>query len=344
MPTMPAPSNFLPNFCAIPMVFAVVVTAELLAVLLTLAAGFDPAAFWTRLSLVSLLVQWIALMTTALLCLGRRWLSRAGHTLVGLLAWGLLLLVTAAVTEAAILLRAVPDGAVGRAGLMVQTLGIAAIAGALLLRYLYEQHRQRERERAVAEARFDALQARIRPHFLFNSMNAIASLIPTRPDLAEEVVHDLADLFRASLADSRRRIPLQQELALARAYLRIEAQRLGERLRVEWDLEDMPMSAQLPPLVLQPLLENAVYHGVEPATGGGAIQIAGRFRRGVVNLSVRNSLPAETQRSRREGHQMALQNVRDRLRAAFGDQAGLTLGRVDDHYQVRVHFPAEPLS
>lgn len=340
MPDMSAKPCFLPNFCAIPMVFAVVVTAQLLAVLLTLAGGFDPARFWTRLSLTSLLVQWVALLSAALLCLTRRWLERLGHTAAGLVAWVMLLAVTALVTEAAVQLQATAGGAPARAHLLVQTLGIAAIAGALLLRYLYEQHHQRQRELAVAEARFDALQARIRPHFLFNSMNTIASLARAQPELAEEIVHDLSDLFRASLADSSRRIPLSEELELARGYLRIEAQRLGGRLRVEWDLEDLPLATRIPPLVLQPLLENAVYHGVEPATDGGEIRVAGRYRRGVVNLSVRNSVPSGEARSTRKGHRMALQNVRDRLLAAFGEQAGLTLGRVDDHFQVRVHFPA----
>jgi two-component system sensor histidine kinase AlgZ len=250
-------------------------------------------------------------------------------------------LVAAAVTEVAIRLETELASSSSRWPLLVQTLGIAAIAGALLLRYLYEQHRQHERELAMAEARIDALQARIRPHFLFNSMNTIASLTRAEPALAEEIVQDLSDLFRASLADGYRRISLSEELELARGYLRIEAQRLGDRLRVHWDLQDLPLDARLPPLVLQPLLENAVYHGVEPASGGGDIRVAGRYRRGVINLSVRNSLPADGERSNRKGHQMALHNVRDRLLAAFGDRAGLTLGRVDDQFQVRVHFPAE---
>jgi len=221
-----------------------------------------------------------------------------------------------------------------------QTLGVCAIVTAVLLRYLYEQFCQRQRQLAESLARFEALQARIRPHFLFNSMNTIANLTRADPDLAEEVVQDLSDLFRASLSRSSGLSTLADELELARGYLRIEAQRLGDRLQVEWDLETLPESAKIPPLVLQPLLENAVYHGIEPAAAGGRIVISGRYRRGLINLSVRNSLPEAKQTSSRKGNQMALENIRQRLAGAFGEDAGLVVSRVDGDYQVRLYFPS----
>lgn len=336
------PNCFLPDFCAIPFVFAVVVTAELLALVLTLATGPTLADFWLDLSLVSLFVQWVALSATALLCLARRWLARLGHSSAGLLAWLLILAVTAAVALLAMRFAGVHAEPGGALRFLLQTLGIAAVVGALVLRYLYEQHRERQREFAAAGARFDALQARIRPHFLFNSMNTIAGLTRADPALAEEVVQDLSDLFRASLATGGRLSTLGEEIALARGYLRIEAQRLGARLRVGWDLEALPEHAPVPALILQPLLENAVYHGIEPSPAGGTIAVTGRYRRGIVNLSVRNSLPGGAADGR-AGNRMAMHNVRDRLAAAFGDAAGLTLGRVDGDYQVRLHFPyAEP--
>ena len=331
-----APNNnaFLPNFCAIRMVFAWVVTAELLAIVLTLAV--TPDDFWATLSLRSLYVQWIALTTAALLCISRNGLNRLGHGGAGIAAWLLTLAVTALVF---VLSRSLlgQTGSIDWSPLL-NHLVIAAIVSAVALRYLYELHRQHQRKLAEAGARAQALQARIRPHFLFNSMNTIASLTRSDAALAEQVVQDLSDLFRASLADSGRGSTLQRELELAEGYLRIEAQRLGERLRVSWDLQDdLPLGAPMPALLLQPLLENAVYHGIEPVLEGGSIEIAGRFRRGLVNISISNNLPQE--QSQREGNRMAQQNVRERLRAAFPERGDLHIGKVEDRYQVRLVFP-----
>ncbi len=330
---------FLPNFCAIRMVFAVVVSAELLAIVLTLGAFPGPDAFWSELSSRSLYIQWVALSVAAIYCGLRVPLGRLTHALAGSIAWVLVLFVTTGVYFAAAwlgLLAAPPD--------LVELghhLAIAGIVGAALLRYLYEQHRERQRELAESEARLQALQARIRPHFLFNSMNTIASLTRIDADLAEQVVQDLSDLFRATLSDGGERSTLERELDLARGYLRIEGQRLGERLRVHWDTHGIPIDARLPALLLQPLLENAVYHGIEPSTDGGEITISGRLRNGLVSLAVRNTLPDGQRRSLRPGNRMAQQNVRERLDAAFGERAGMVVGEVDGCYQVRLHFPQE---
>jgi len=329
---------FLPNFCAIRMVFAVVVSAELLAIVLTLAAFPRPELFWTELSQRSLYLQWVALSVCAIYCGLNRPLGRLSHAAAGTIAWLLVLMVTASVFMAAQWLGLRTGSAIFPS--LAQHLAIAGIVGAVLLRYLYEQHRERQRELAESQARLQALQARIRPHFLFNSMNTIASLTRIDADLAEQVVHDLSDLFRATLSDPDQLSTLEREFELARGYLRIEGQRLGERLQVNWDVEGVPAETQLPALLLQPLLENAVYHGVEPATAGGEITISGRFRNGVVSLAVRNTLPKEPQPVRRRGNQMAQDNVRQRLDAAYGDAAGMVLGQVDGCYQVRFHFPA----
>jgi two-component system sensor histidine kinase AlgZ len=328
---------FLPNFCAIRMVFAVVVSAELLAIVLTLGAFPRAELFWTELSLRSLYIQWVALSVCALYCGLRRPLGGLSHAAAGILAWLLVLLVTAGVFAAAQWL-----GLRGGAPILpalLHHLAISGIVGAVLLRYLYEQHRERQRELAESQARLQALQARIRPHFLFNSMNTIASLTRVDAELAEQVVQDLSDLFRATLSEADKLSTLEREFDLARGYLRIEAQRLGERLRVQWDLEGVPEDTRLPALLLQPLLENAVYHGIEPATAGGEITISGRCRNGLINLAVRNTLPQDPQAVSRRGNQMAQENVRQRLDAAFGDAAGMVLGQVDGCYQVRIHFP-----
>ena len=328
---------FLPDFCAIRMVFAVVVSAQLLATVLTLAAS-PRDDFWVALSLRSLYLQWIALSVAALYCLLKRPLGRLSHSWAGVAAWCLLLAVTAVVFLLAETLHLRRGEPVLPA--LLEHLAIAGIVGAVLLRYLYEQHRERQRELAESQARLQALQARIRPHFLFNSMNTIAGLARVDPGLAEQVVQDLSDLFRATLSDSQALATLDRELELARGYLRIEAQRLGERLRVDWDLEGLPGDLRLPGLLLQPLLENAVYHGIEPDPDGGEIEVSGRLRDGVVSLAVRNTLPPGGAATARAGNRMAQDNVRERLDAAFGDAAGMVVGRVDGLYQVRLHFPA----
>jgi len=321
----------------------VVVTAELLAMILALAQGGGTPGFWDSLSRGSLLVQWIALVTAALLCVLRPWLARLDTWLVGLMAWGLLMLVALSVTE--LVVHGWPGlharGASGASHwhLMLQVLGISAISGAMVLRYLYVQHQWRRQVEAESRARFQALQARIRPHFLFNSMNTIASLTRSDPVLAEEAVNDLADLFRASLSDNRGLSTLDQELELCRGYLRIEQQRLGERLRVEWSLEGLPGEAAVPALVLQPLVENAVYHGIERLDQPGVIRIIGRHRRGLVNLSVRNSSPPMDVEPRPGGHRLAVENIRQRLEGRFGDAASLSAGEVEGEYQVRIVFP-----
>jgi len=337
-----AGGEFLPDFCAIRAVFGVVITAQLLALLLTLAAVEGVHEIPQQLSVLSLLVQWVALCTAALLCLLRRWIHSLSERLAALTAWGLLQSVTLLVSLTALGLSdaLMPVGVwESGQGLVPRALAISVIVGWLLLHYLQLQYRWRRQLEAENEARLQALQSRIRPHFLFNSMNTIASLTRSNPVLAEEVVEDLADLFRVSLGDAKRSSNLGRELALARQYLNIERHRLGERLQVEWDLQALPESAMLPPLILQPLLENAVYHGIEPAAQGGVIRIAGRYRRGRVNLSVRNSLPVDPDGRHRKGNKLALDNIRQRLTGLFGTQASLTESRVEGTHQMRLVIP-----
>ncbi|PLY12441.1 MAG: sensor histidine kinase [Sedimenticola sp.] len=334
-----ASASFLPNFCSIRMVFAVVITAELLAIVLTLAAGTTLRNFSADLSLRSMMVQWISLIGAALLCLLRTLLGRLSNTLAGIIAWLLLMLVTLLVVLAAHYFVEVHQDAEAFRGFLLRSLGISAILSAMVLRYLHVQHLWRQQVHAESQARFQALQSRIRPHFLFNSMNTIANLARANPQLAEEVVYDLSDLFRATLSSAQRKSTLGDELELCRGYLRIETQRLGERLRVEWDLQGLPEQAPLPPLILQPLVENAVYHGIEPSSEPGVICVSGRYRRGKVNLSIRNTLPRQATEQHREGNSMAMENTRQRLQGYFSGEATLTVGKVDGDHQVRVVFP-----
>ncbi|MGD8587707.1 MAG: histidine kinase [Chromatiales bacterium] len=334
--------QFLPDFCSIRAVFGVVITAQLLAVLLTLAAVDGIAKIPQQLSILSLLVQWIALSTAALLCLMRTWLQHQSDRFAAMMAWGLLQLVTLLVSFTALwvhdALVPVSLWETGQ-GLLPRALCISVVVGWLLLHYLQLQYRWRQQLEAENEARLQSLQSRIRPHFLFNSMNTIASLTRSNPVLAEEVVEDLADLFRVSLGDAKLRSTLGRELELARQYLNIERHRLGQRLRVEWDLQGLPLGAMLPPLMLQPLLENAVYHGIEPAAKGGVIHISGRYRRGRVNLGIRNSIPNTPEAGHHKGNRLALENIGERLAGLFGGQASLTQSWVEGEHQVRLVIP-----
>ncbi|MCB1575667.1 MAG: histidine kinase, partial [Xanthomonadales bacterium] len=177
---------------------------------------------------------------------------------------------------------------------VLRNMAISGIVGALALRYFFVQHQYRARVESETDARIQALQSRIRPHFLFNSMNTIASLTRSDPRLAEQVTEDLAALFRVSLSDARVPVTLAEEVELATQYLRIEQQRLGERLRIDVDMRDLPQSARLPALIIQPLVENAVYHGIEPSTEPGLVEVHGRLtddKEASMEIVVRNSMP-----------------------------------------------------
>ncbi len=331
-------SLFLPSFCDIRLVFAVVVIAELLAFVLVLAESrTDP---WSKLGLVSLFMQWIALLSAAVLCLARPMLARVGNTAAALISYLLLLLTTAVVSELAYQLSGMQAGT-DHGGFLFRNLGISAILSALLLRYLYVQHQWKQQIQAEAQARVEALQSRIRPHFLFNSMNSIAALTRSDAVRAEQAVQDLSDLFRVTLRQAAERVTLQEEIDVARRYLRMEGLRLGDRLAVEWNIETLPMHRKVPPLILQPLIENAVYHGIEPLPDGGVIRISGRAEGARVVISVRNPRPPSGMSGHREGNHMALQNIRLRLQLAFGGRAGVALQEGDECFEATLYFPRE---
>ena len=190
---------------------------------------------------------------------------------------------------------------------------------------------------ALTEARLQALQARIRPHFLFNSINAVLSLMRQDPRRAEQVIEDLAEMFRVLMADNRQLTPFAQEIELARQYLNIEQLRLGERLRVEWDMADFPVDALVPPLVLQPLLENAVYHGIEPRVEPGVITIQLRCEGDRVSVVLRN--PYRPESDHHEGNRMALANIRERLQLHFDAEASIKTVAGEGTYEVQILMP-----
>jgi two-component system sensor histidine kinase AlgZ len=221
---------------------------------------------------------------------------------------------------------------------LLRNAGITFVVTALALRYFYITHEWRHNVELQARARVHALQARIRPHFLFNSMNTIAALTRSNPARAEEAVQDLADLFRANLNEKRNEITLAEEIDVARTYQRMEQLRLGDRLRVEWKVDSLPSSALVPGLTLQPLLENAIYHGVEPRPDGGVVTVTGEFNKGMITIVVRNPLPAANL-TMRDGNRLALANIKERLDLMYGDRATVKAGRFDEEYIVTLRFP-----
>ncbi len=334
---------FLPDFCGLHSVFAVVVLVELFAFVLTLASAPHSDDLWSVLALYSLFMQWVGLVSSALLCMARRPLSGLSDTLAGLVSYFMLLLtigVLSLIAYTTMELTGFPNVIDNRREFLLRNLGIGAIACALILRYFYVSYQWRQRIRAEARARLEALQARIRPHFLFNSINTVTSLIHDKPDDAEEALLDLADLFRASLREEQQFIPLADELALTRRYLNMESLRLGERLQLRWQLEEGIETIQLPPLILQPLVENAVYHGIEPLPEGGTVTIVIRRDAGQLSLAVSNPLPHGGS-ERGEGNRIALENIRARLAAHYGERASLTLEEGESEFRVQLCLPIE---
>jgi two-component system, LytTR family, sensor histidine kinase AlgZ len=257
-------------------------------------------------------------------------LPRAGQFAAGIgLGFGagiyalLMLLLAAAISAAS-----APWLACGCAG----ALFAAALVAAL-------EWRAKGRTPAATTAKLAELQSRIRPHFLFNTLNSAIALVRQEPAKAEGLLEDLSDLFRAALAEHGESVTLAQEIELAKNYLSIEKVRFGERLQVQWQLDPAANQARLPPLLLQPLVENAVHHGVEPSLQGAHIVISTQCKNSKVILQITNTLAPKSSTSSTTGNGMALKNVRDRLRLLHDLESSFQAGEKGGTYVVRMEFP-----
>ena len=208
------------------------------------------------------------------------------------------------------------------------------------MRYLYISSEWRRSIVLEAQARISALQALIRPHFLFNSMNTIASLTRTDPVRAEEAVEDLSDLLRANLGSSTNRSSLKQELETAAIYQRIEKLRLGDRLAVRWDIDEVPMRTRIPSLTIQPLLENAIHHGIELLPDGGEVRVTGSKDDSHLTISISNPVVSREKRAT-SGNQMAMSNIRQRFELAYGNKATVRIEDESDQFTVTLRFPLD---
>ena len=335
---------YLPDFCAAGTVFVVVLIAELIAILLALAAHDTPGMFLVELARISLFVQWLAILSCGVMCLFRDRLESTGKTRAFVISFLLLELLCLVLAEIAFRLSlAFPDFIVIRDshfGFIMRTFAITSIITALAMRYLYVSSEWRRSIVLEAQARISALQALIRPHFLFNSMNTIASLTRSDPAQAEEAVEDLSDLLRANLGGSGERTSLKEELEVAAIYQRIEKLRLGDRLNVRWDVGDLPMRALIPSLTIQPLLENAIYHGIELLPDGGEVHVAGKRDDKYLEIEISNPVATGEKRAK-GGNQMALSNIRQRFELAYGSKATVDVDDNADAFAVRLRFPHE---
>jgi two-component system sensor histidine kinase AlgZ len=320
----------LPNFCNLGVFLRVVVIVNLFLLAAAVLRSRQAGEFIGQLLIAAAFAEPVLIVSLTLLCAGRRFLHALAYpaaivVVVALelgLTWGWVQLFGGLFPDQA------PGSPAHVAFFVVFVTGIT-------LAYL--DLRSRALSPAIAEARIQALQARIRPHFLFNSINAVLSLIRSEPKRAERALEDLADLFRVLMSDNRALTPLAKEIEIARQYLAIEQLRLGERLRVAWRVDGMPADALVPALLLQPLVENAVYHGIEPIEAGGEIAVEVRLEG--EELIVRLTNPFRAGGDHHTGNRMALANIRERLQLHFDAEASMASRVAGGAYEVTIRLP-----
>ncbi len=334
--------GFIPNFCDVTTVFMLVLLVELLALLLALAPS-GSYGFLDRLAFISLFAQWLALLNASLLCLLKGWLNQQSVKVTSSVTLTLLLLVTLSFSLTVLYLGESLGLLSAQSSrdyyyFLLRVMAISSIIYAVILRYFYVQMQWRDNLQAQSHAQIQALKARIRPHFLFNSMNTIACLVHIDANRAEQAIEDLSDLFRASLREETSH-SMGEELELTRSYVGIEQLRLDQRLQIEWDLDQAVMSIEVPTLCLQPLVENAIYHGVEPMPEGGRVKISAQVDNNRLCLSVSNPVYQNCDMSRHKGNHMAQANIKTRLALMYGDEAEFLILAEPTQYTVSIGIP-----
>jgi two-component system sensor histidine kinase AlgZ len=345
MPQLSAPSTsqfemVIPDCCNIGVMCRVLLAVNGVVATTIVVHGEGLTAFLNA----AVLTEPACLASLLALC-GLRRAVRSMHQVKPWVQRLLCALVPAAITAG--LIHFVLSGPVSQIDLNLLTAceGMWVAAGFGMLLQHYFELRARAFSPALSEARLQALQARIRPHFLFNSLNAVIALIRTEPHQAETTLEDLADLFRVLMRDARDIVNLEEEIRLCRQYLSIEKVRLGERLQVQWNIvnlsDELMRRAQVPSLLLQPILENAVHYGVEPAQEPVLIEIEIARKSDSIEIAVVNAMPSSAQvgNSAKAGNHMALQNIRERLALLYDVEAQLSTTVKNGKFVVHLHFP-----
>lgn len=334
---------WLPDLCRLPRVAAVLAVAQLVVLIIAVAPSTSQAWRWGEFVAASAFALWVALCSAILLCYLRKSLLRL-PTLLGILCAIALPMVIAGFGAWAVQTIDLGLGygftlpEAQRTRFISSAMLITGLITAIALRYFFVRDQWQAQVRSHAQAAMDALQARIRPHFLFNSMNTIASLIRIDPLRAERAVEDLSDLFRASLGVSRKEIALAQELELCERYIAIETLRLGTRLRYAPQVDpQVDTNLQVPALILQPLLENAVVHGVARLAEGGTVRLHLTQADGRLRIQVENPSPPPREADAGNGH--AQHSIRQRLAYRFGPASRMRSQWQDGHYRVDIEVP-----
>ena len=339
--------GYLPDLCSFRTLLSVMVAAEVLAVILALAgSSVTYTDSFIKLGFTSLFVQWTVLSSALFMCLTSKFLKKQNvlHLTISLTV------IVAIFTISASVLTVMADS-YQKTGMVsfwdtpfvARNVFIGVVVTLLVLRYLYIQNIHSERVKADSGAKYDALQSRMRPHFLFNSLNTISQLIHQDPKDAEDALLDLADIFRTTL-DTRNRITLKEELDVTLRYLRMEGLRLGKkRLNIVWDMDrnTLPFNMLIPPLLLQPLVENAIYHGVQPRKEGGTLGISLYDAGNHLEVVVTNPIPPEGTNSHQKGNHIAQENLKNRLQLAYGARANISIKKSAHQYRVAFTIPKE---
>lgn len=331
-------SVYPPSFCRWQMLLTVVLVTQISVFLMAVATLSDFSLVW--LGVVTMYAQALGLLTALGLCVSRAWLNSLASRMAWMGSWFVAILMALIFSYSSGVVGTVLGVGPGREGFdlfVLQSVLVVALVSTALLRYLFIRAQWRAQLLAQSEARVQALQARIRPHFLFNSLNTIASLIPDDPDNAERAIEDLADIFRGSMRRADGLISLSEELDLAWKYLQMEQRRLGGRLSIDWQVNELPKGASILPLTLQPLLENAVAHGIQPSIEPGNLRVYGRGEKESVVITISNPVGPDGHIS--EGHGMALENIRERLELAFGPSASLITQQDADQFFAVLSLP-----
>jgi two-component system, LytTR family, sensor histidine kinase AlgZ len=325
----PAEPVLVFDACHVGVILRAVLTVELLMAVGAMFVTHDLVSWFTLLAIITGAALPATLLWLVVACALKKPLQKL--TRLGQWLTGSVLGAIAGVYGCALLVWV---GFIDNAPWIASAVSGSLIAASLVAALIW---RAQQRTPASAAARLSELQSRIRPHFLFNTLNSAIALVRAEPAKAEMLLEDLSELFRSALVDQGEAVTLKQEIELAKRYLAIEQVRFGSRLRVQWAIDPITLQAKLPPLLLQPLVENAVKHGVEPSAIGADVKISAQQRAGVIVIKITNTAPGGQGKA---GHGVALQNVQDRLRLLHDVQASFRCTWVDGIYQVRMEIPA----
>jgi len=328
-------TDALPNFRNLGITLRILLISNGMAVLLALSQANGWADVPQRMMQIVMFLTPTLLTALLLLWAAQPWLDRMEYRRGVLVVTLSVALLTLAVYYLGGDLFSTQVGADGNFD-AVRYLILSMTVSAILL--MYFRLRTRALSRGLHEARLQMLRARIRPHFLFNTINAVLGIVRTQPRQAETALEDMADLFRMAMSDARDLVPLQKEIQLSKQYIALEQMRMGERLQVDWQMQDLPEDALIPQLLLQPLLENAVYHGIEPLPQGGSIKVTLRRSGDELQLKVENPCLPRSEGKHRS-NKVALSNIRERLDLLFDVEARYQVETGTDFYRVEIVLP-----